>query len=62
MRIIFTPLSIVEKETILKKCKEIRIDGICTIASDLASITANYVADKMGLTGNSTGMYIASDK
>lgn len=49
----FYPISIVEKETILQKCKEIGIDGICTIASDLASITANYVADKMGLTGNS---------
>ncbi len=48
----FYPISIVEKEEILKKCQEIRIDGICSIASDLASITVNYVADKMGLTGN----------
>lgn len=29
------------------------MDGICTIASDLASITVCYVAEKMGLSGNS---------
>lgn len=49
----FYPISIVEKETILDKCREIGIDGICSIASDLAVITVNYVADKMGLVGNS---------
>ena len=49
----FYPISIVEKESILKKCTEIGIDGICSIASDLASITVNYVAEKLGLMGNS---------
>lgn len=49
----FYPISIVEKEEILQKCREIAIDGICTIASDLAVITVNYVACKMGLPGNS---------
>lgn len=49
----FYPISIVEKEEILEKCKEIGIDGICTIASDLAAVTVNYVANGMGLTGNS---------
>lgn len=48
----FYPISIVEKDTILAKCREIGIDGICTIASDLAAITVNYVAEKMGLPGN----------
>lgn len=48
----FYPISIVEKEQILEKCREIGIDGICTIASDLAAITVGYVADKMGLIGN----------
>lgn len=28
----FYPISIVEKEQILEKCKAIEIDGICTIA------------------------------
>ena len=49
----FYPISIVEKEEILSKCVEIGVDGVCTIASDLAVITVNYVADKMGLIGNS---------
>ena len=49
----FYPISIVEKEAILFKCREIGIDGICSIASDLAAITVNYVACAMGLVGNS---------
>lgn len=49
----FYPISIVEKDAILEKCKEIGIDGICSIASDLAAITVNYVANAMELIGNS---------
>lgn len=49
----FYPISIVEKDKILDKCKEIGIDGICSIASDLAVITVCYVAEKMGLVSNS---------
>ena len=49
----FYPISIVEKEQILDKCREIGIDGICSIASDLASITVNYVAHELGLVCNS---------
>ncbi len=49
----FYPISIVEKDTILEKCKEIGICGICSIASDLAAITVNYVANALGLPGNS---------
>lgn len=49
---VFYPISIVEKEQILDKCREIGIDGICTIASDLAVVTVNYVAENMGLVGN----------
>lgn len=49
----FYPISIIEKEDILQKCKEIGIDGVCSIASDLASITVNYVAHAMNLVGNS---------
>ncbi|MBP3255075.1 MAG: ATP-grasp domain-containing protein [Clostridia bacterium] len=48
----FYPISIVEKEEILKKCKEIGIDCIATIASDLATVAVNYVAKEMGLPGN----------
>lgn len=49
----FYPTSITEKDAILQKCRELRIGGICSIASDLAIVTVNYVAAKMGLTGNS---------
>lgn len=48
----FYPISIIEKEEILKECMEIKPDGIVSIASDLATITVNYVAEKMNLIGN----------
>ena len=48
----FYPISIIEKETILKKCQEIGIDGITSIASDTAVVTVNYVASHMGLRSN----------
>lgn len=51
--VFFYPVSIVEKEQILNKCREIGIDGICSIASDLAVLTVDYVAEKMGLNANS---------
>ena len=49
----FHPISIIEKEQILNECKKIGICGICSIASDVAVITVNYVAEKLGLSGNS---------
>ena len=59
----FYPISIIEKDAILAKCREIGIDGICTIASDLAVITVNYVADKLGLVGNSlNSAYMSTNK
>ena len=48
----FYPISIIEKDAILKKCEEIGIVGICSIASDLASITVNYVASNLNLNAN----------
>lgn len=48
----FYPVSIIEKEKILEICREIKPDGVISIASDLASITVNYIAEKLGLTGN----------
>ena len=50
---VFYPISIVEKEQILAICQQEHIDGICTIASDVAAPTVAYVAEKMGLVGNS---------
>ena len=49
----FYPISIVEKEQILSICSEKQIDGICTIASDVAAPTVAYIVEKMGLVGNS---------
>ena len=56
----FYPISIIEKEEILEKCREIGISGITTIASDLATVTVNYVAKEMGLPGNSISCNLKS--
>lgn len=48
----FYPISIVEKEKILDECRKINPSGICSIASDLATITVNYVAENLGLPCN----------
>lgn len=48
----FYPISIIEKEQILAKCKEERIDGICSIASDVAAPTVAYVSEQLRLNGN----------
>lgn len=48
----FYPISIVEKERILQVCQAERIDGICTIASDVAAPTVAFVAQEMHLKGN----------
>ncbi len=48
----FYPVSIVEKERILEICRAIAPVGVCSIASDLAAITVNFVAEGLGLTGN----------
>lgn len=60
---VFYPISIVEKEAILSVCQKIGICGICSIASDLAMVTVNYVANAMGLTCNSPeSTYISTNK
>ena len=50
---LFYPISITEVEQITEKCREIGICGICSIASDLGNYTVNYVANQLGLPGNS---------
>ena len=49
----FYPISIVEKDEILKKCKDIMPDAVATIASDLANITVQYLAQRLSLPCNS---------
>ena len=56
-------VSILNKERILEICKEINIDGIVSIASDIAMTTVNYVASNMNLVGNSIeATLISTDK
>ncbi len=50
----FYPISITEKDEILDICKKIKPVGVCSIASDLAAITVNYVAENLGLPCNKT--------
>ncbi len=49
----FYPISIVEKDEILEVCKKIQPDAVATIASDLANITVQYLAEKLNLPHNS---------
>ena len=56
----FYPISIVEKNRILKICREIKPQGVISIASDLASITVNYLAEQLGLIGNGMASAVLS--
>lgn len=56
----FYGINVLEKEKILKKCQEIKIDGITTIASDITTGTVSYVAEKMNLIGNSIECFLKS--
>ncbi len=59
----FYPISITEQERILEVCREIKIDGVASIASDLAAVTVGFIAEKMGLTGNGIrSAFLASNK
>ena len=49
----FHPVSIVEVDQIVEECRRIGVDGICTIASDLATVAVNHAAHELGLVGNS---------
>ena len=49
----FYPISIIEKERILEECVKIQPDAVVSIASDLANITVQYLAKKLGLPCNS---------
>lgn len=59
----FYPISILNKEDILQKCKEIGINGITTIGTDIAMPTVNYIANKLNLIGNTLeATFISTDK
>lgn len=50
----FYPISILNQEKILEVCKKLNIDGITTIATDMAVPTISYVAEKLKLISNSS--------
>lgn len=56
----FYPISIVEREEILKRCRELKPDAVASIGSDLAMLTVNYVAEKIGLPCNSMACTLVS--
>ncbi len=49
----FYPISILDKEEILIQCRDRNINGITTIATDIAIPTVSYVAEALGLIANS---------
>ena len=60
---VFHPVSIVETERIVEECRRIGVQGICTIASDLATVAVCEVADALGLIGNSLAcMHVSTNK
>ena len=48
----FYPISITQIAQILDQCREIKPSAVATIASDLAAITVNRVANALGLPSN----------
>ena len=50
----FYPISITEKEEILKECQRIKPDAVASIGSDLAVPTVVYLQQRLGQQGNST--------
>jgi len=45
---VFHPISIVEKEAIWQVCRELGVAACCSIGSDLATHTVNYVQRRLG--------------
>ena len=57
-------ISIIDKDAVLEKAKELQIDGIMSFACDPGVVTAAYVAEKMGLPfqGSYESVSILQDK
>lgn len=49
----FYPISVFEKERILEVCQEENIDGVVSNASDILAEIVAFLAEKLGLIGNS---------
>lgn len=47
----FHPISILQKDDIVEKCRELHINGVVSNASELTAEVAAYVSEKLGLNG-----------
>ena len=45
---VFHPISITEKEAIWQVCRQVGVEGCCSVGSDLAVHTVNYVQRRLG--------------
>jgi len=59
----FYPISVLDKEAILKICEDVKVEGITTIATDIAVPTISFVAENLNLIGNTyASSLIATNK
>lgn len=49
----FYHVDVRDKQEILERCKALKVDGVCSIASDLTNITVNYIREQLGYIKNS---------
>lgn len=49
----FYEYDVTKVEEIAKKCEELCIDGVCSIASDLTNLTVNFIRKRLGFNRNS---------
>lgn len=47
----FHPISIIDKDAIVEKCRELHVDGVVSNASELTAEIVSYVSEKLGLNG-----------
>lgn len=49
----FYEVDVADKQKILSQCKALKIDGVCSVASDLTNLTVNYIRGQLGHKRNS---------
>lgn len=59
----FHPVSTADRDEVLRICREVGADGVCTIGSDFNNVAATWVANRMGLPANTDECaWLSSDK
>lgn len=49
----FYEVDVTDKQKILNQCRTLKVDGVCSIASDLTNLTVNYIRGQLGHKRNS---------